>query len=55
MIVLTARAQDAWLASWSYADAAVPQPLDPMAMAGAVARLARGSETVDAGSDVAAR
>lgn len=55
VIVLTARAQDAWLASWSYADAAVPQPLDPMAMAGAVARLARGSETVDAGSDVAAR
>lgn len=51
VIVLTARAQDAWLASWSYADAAVPQPLDPMAMADAIAQLARRGEAVGAGPD----
>lgn len=42
VIVLTGRPQDAWLASWSYADHAVPHPIDPLAMADAVARLARG-------------
>ncbi|GAB96927.1 DNA-binding response OmpR family regulator [Kineosphaera limosa] len=51
VIVLTARPQDAWLASWSYADHAVPQPLDPMAMADAIARVARRREAIGAGSD----
>ena len=37
VIVLTARPQDAWLASWSYADHAVPMPVDAMVMAHAVA------------------
>ncbi len=40
VIVLTGRAQDDWLAAWSYADGAVPHPLDPIAMAKAVADVA---------------
>lgn len=41
VLVLTGRPQDAWLATWSRADAAVPHPLDPVAVAEAVAELAR--------------
>lgn len=41
VIVLTGRPQDAWLASWSYADHAVPQPIDALTMARAVAEVAR--------------
>lgn len=41
VLVLTGRPQDAWLATWSRADAAVPHPLDPGALASAVAGLAR--------------
>ena len=41
ILVLTGRPQDAWLATWSRADAAVPHPLDPGALADAVAGLAR--------------
>jgi CheY-like chemotaxis protein len=41
VLVLTGRPQDAWLATWSRADAAVPHPLDPRALAGAVAGLVR--------------
>jgi DNA-binding response OmpR family regulator len=41
VLLLTGRAQDAWLAAWSRADAAVPQPLDPVAVAEALAGLAR--------------
>ena len=41
ILVLTGRPQDAWLATWSRADAAVPHPLDPRALAEAVAGLAR--------------
>ena len=41
VLVLTGRPQDAWLATWSRADAAVPHPLDPVAVAEAVAGLAR--------------
>jgi DNA-binding response OmpR family regulator len=40
-LVLTGRPQDAWLATWSRADAAVPHPLDPVAVVEAVAELAR--------------
>ena len=43
VLVLTGRPQDAWLATWSRADAAVPHPLDPRVLAGAVASLARRS------------
>ncbi|MFP5346022.1 MAG: hypothetical protein ACLGIA_03210 [Actinomycetes bacterium] len=41
VLVLTGRPQDAWLAAWSQADAAVPYPLDPFALAEALAGLAR--------------
>ena len=43
VLVLTGRPQDGWLAAWSQAEAAVPHPLDPIALASAVADLARGS------------
>jgi len=39
-LLLTGRPQDDWLAAWSYADGAVPHPLDPMLMAQAVAEVA---------------
>ncbi len=42
VLVLTGRPQDGWLATWSLADAAVPHPLDPIAVAQGVADLARG-------------
>jgi DNA-binding response OmpR family regulator len=41
VLVLTGRRDDAWLAAWSRADAAVPHPLDPVAVANAVAELLR--------------
>lgn len=41
VLVLTGRPQDGWLAAWSQADLAVPHPLDPFALAGAVAELGR--------------
>jgi DNA-binding response OmpR family regulator len=42
ILVLTGRPQDAWLATWSRADGAVPHPLDPLQLAEAVTRLLRG-------------
>jgi DNA-binding response OmpR family regulator len=39
VLVLTGRAQDGWLASWSLADAVVPRPLDPFELQRAVASL----------------
>jgi DNA-binding response OmpR family regulator len=41
VLVLTGRPADGWLAAWSQADLAVPHPLDPIALASAVAELAR--------------
>jgi DNA-binding response OmpR family regulator len=41
VIVLTGRPQDAWLATWSRAEAAVPHPLDPIQLAEAAAALLR--------------
>ena len=41
LLVLTGRPQDAWLATWSRADAAVPHPLDPIRLAEAVVGLLR--------------
>jgi DNA-binding response OmpR family regulator len=41
VLVLIGRPQDAWLANWSRADAAVPHPLDPIEVADAVAGLMR--------------
>ncbi|MFB6572594.1 hypothetical protein [Streptomyces noursei] len=41
VLLLIGRPQDAWLATWSRADAAVPHPLDPVAFADALAGLLR--------------
>lgn len=41
IIVLIARPQDGWLATWSRADAVAEQPVNPMALAGTAAELLR--------------
>ena len=41
VLVLTGRADDAWLASWSRAEAAVPHPIDPIRLGEAVVGLMR--------------
>lgn len=41
VLVLTGRPEDGWLAAWSQADAVVPHPLDPAALAAAVVGLSR--------------
>ena len=41
LLVLIGRPQDAWLATWSRADAAVAHPLDPLQLAGVVIDLLR--------------
>lgn len=41
VLVLTARTDDAWLATWSRADAALPRPVDPMRLPVTVAALLR--------------
>jgi CheY-like chemotaxis protein len=43
VLVLTGRPQDSWLAAWSLADLAVPHPLDPLAVAEALATLGRAT------------
>jgi DNA-binding response OmpR family regulator len=49
-LVITGRPQDAWLATWSKAEAAVPHPIDPLQLADAVIRLLRSRTTTGAGS-----
>lgn len=41
ILVLTGRPDDAWLASWSRAEAAVPHPLDPIVLGRTVLGLLR--------------
>lgn len=41
VMVLIARPQDAWLATWSRAEAVVQQPIDPILIAEAAAALIR--------------
>ncbi|MFI1967791.1 hypothetical protein BLA24_01055 [Streptomyces cinnamoneus] len=41
VLLLIGRPQDAWLATWSRADAAVTHPLDPVAFAESLAELLR--------------
>lgn len=41
VMVLIARPQDAWLATWSRAEAVVQQPIDPILIADAAAALIR--------------
>lgn len=46
IMVLTGRRDDAWLATWSRADAVVPHPVDPIRLPEAVAQLLRRSSDV---------
>lgn len=41
IVVLTGRADDAWLANWSRAEAAVPHPIDPIVLGRTVLGLLR--------------
>lgn len=41
IVVITGRADDAWLASWSRAEAAVPHPVDPIQLSRTVLELLR--------------
>jgi DNA-binding response OmpR family regulator len=41
ILVLTGRPQDAWLATWSRAEAAVQHPIDPIVLGEAVVELLR--------------
>ena len=41
VLVITGRPQDAWLATWSRAEAAVPHPIDPLRLAEVVIGLVR--------------
>ena len=48
ILVLVGRPQDAWLATWSRADAVTSHPLDAIALAGAVTKLLRSRHSVAA-------
>ncbi len=45
VVVLIARPQDGWLASWSLADAVINTPIDPVESAGVVAEQLRRRHT----------
>ncbi len=45
LLVLTGRVDDAWLATWSRADAVVPHPIDPLVLADVFVRLMRSAAT----------
>jgi DNA-binding response OmpR family regulator len=47
-LVLIGRPQDAWLATWSRADAAVTLPVEPVEFASALASLLRGKRALSA-------
>ena len=48
VLVLIARPQDAWLATWSRAEGAVPHPVDPVEFAAALASLLRDRKALSA-------
>ncbi|GAA2491406.1 hypothetical protein [Streptomyces gobitricini] len=48
VLVLIGRPQDAWLATWSRADAAVTLPVDPVELADSLAALLRSRLAVEA-------
>ena len=47
ILVLTGRPQDAWLATWSRADGAVPHPIDPLQLGETVLRLLRAARSAE--------
>ena len=48
VLLLIGRPQDAWLATWSRADAAVTLPVDPVEFAAALASLLRSKRASSA-------
>ncbi|MFD8645624.1 hypothetical protein ACFV14_35570 [Streptomyces zaomyceticus] len=48
VLLLIGRPQDAWLATWSRADAAVTLPVDPVDFAASLAALIRSRLSIDA-------
>lgn len=52
-LVLTGRPQDAWLATWSRAEAAVPHPIDPIQLAETVIRMLRARVAARSGGSSA--
>ncbi len=50
VLVITGRPQDAWLATWSRADGAVPHPIDPLHLADVVAAMVRDRLAADRGT-----
>ncbi|MDN5570620.1 MAG: response regulator [Propionibacteriaceae bacterium] len=48
VVLLVARVADAWLATWSRADAVVPFPIDPIRLPSAVAELLRARRAAEA-------
>ncbi|MEU6994875.1 hypothetical protein ABZ953_29970 [Streptomyces sp. NPDC046465] len=48
VLLLMGRPQDAWLATWSRAEAAVTLPVDPVEFAAALAGLLRSKKAVEA-------
>ncbi len=48
VLLLVARAADAWLAAWSEADAITPYPLDPVRLPAAAAELLRARLAAEA-------
>jgi DNA-binding response OmpR family regulator len=45
IIVLLARSQDRWLATWSQSDATIVRPIDPVLAAGTVAQILRARDS----------
>ncbi|MBO0812618.1 MAG: hypothetical protein J2P23_11325 [Microlunatus sp.] len=52
VLIITGRPDDAWLATWSRADAAVPHPIDPVTLPTAVAAMLRQRLGAGAGRTV---
>ena len=48
VLLLVARVADAWLATWSKADAIASHPIDPVKLPAAVAELLRSSRSAEA-------
>ena len=48
MLLLVARVADAWLATWSEADAITPYPVDPERLPAAAAELLRARLSAEA-------
>jgi DNA-binding response OmpR family regulator len=48
VLLLVARVADAWLASWSHADAITPLPVDPMVLPTEAAKLLTAKEAASA-------